>query len=116
MHKHITRSEGISLNLLYDLGQRSKILSNTLSLKTAELLYPLDPISAVCLTLAVQRYGQNERSLFSFLTAKGEDSLACYKHRQGCLTRSTFLRGDCHISCFFHFFDNLFGYTSVRWR
>ena len=42
--------------------------------------------------------------------------VACYKHRQGCLTRSTFLRGDCHISCFFHFFDNLFGYTSVRWR
>lgn len=74
-HKHITCSEDTSLNLLYDLGQRSKILSNTFSLKTAKLLYPLDPISAVCLTLAVQRYGQNERSLFSFLTAKGEDSL-----------------------------------------
>lgn len=78
-HQHITRSEGISLNLLYDLGQRSKILSNSFSLKTAELLYPLDPISAVCLTLAVQRYGQNERSLFSFLTAKGEDSLNEFK-------------------------------------
>ena len=40
--------------------------------------------------------------------------VACHKHCQGCLTRSTFLRGDCHISCFFHLSDNLFGYTSVR--
>ena len=74
--KLITRREEVSLNLLYDLGQRSKILSNSFDRITAELLYPLDPISAVCLTLAVQRYGQNERSLFSFLTAKGEDSIS----------------------------------------
>lgn len=30
-------------------------------------LYPLDIISATVLTLALQRYGQNERSLFNFL-------------------------------------------------
>ena len=77
--QHISRSENTGLSLLHELGQRSKILSNTFSLKTAELLYPLDPISAVCLTLAVQRYGQNERSLFSFLTAKGQDSLSEFK-------------------------------------
>lgn len=77
--QHISRSENTSLSLLYELGLRSKILSSTFNLKTAELLYPLDPISAVCLTLAVQRYGQNERSLFSFLTAKGQDSLGEFK-------------------------------------
>lgn len=77
--QHISRSENTSLSLLYELGQKSKILSSTFNLKTTELLYPLDPISAVCLTLAVQRYGQNERSLFSFLTAKGHDSLGEFK-------------------------------------
>ena len=30
-------------------------------------LYPLDILSAIVLTLSLQRYGQNERSLFSFL-------------------------------------------------
>lgn len=77
--QHISRSENTSLSLLYELGLRSKILSSTFNLKTAELLYPLDPISAVCLTLAVKRYGQNERSLFSFLTAKGQDSIGEFK-------------------------------------
>ncbi|EXY77592.1 hypothetical protein M084_4732 [Bacteroides fragilis str. 3988 T1] len=42
--------------------------------------------------------------------------VACHKHCQGCLTGSSFLRGDRHIGCFFHLFDNLFGYTSVRLR
>ena len=31
------------------------------------LLNPIDPLAASCLTLAIQKYGQNERSLFSFL-------------------------------------------------
>lgn len=68
--------ERIGFNRLYDLGEHSKILGKSFHLKTAESLYPLDPISAVCLTLAVQRYGQNERSLFSFLTAKGMGSIS----------------------------------------
>lgn len=33
----------------------------------ATKLFPLDPIAANVLTLALQKYGQNERSLFSFL-------------------------------------------------
>ncbi|WP_183561608.1 hypothetical protein [Mucilaginibacter sp. SP1R1] len=35
----------------------------------ASKLYPLDITSAYVLTLAIQRYGQNERSLFSFLAS-----------------------------------------------
>lgn len=61
--------------MLYDLATTSKIVSETFKLTTAEKLYPLDPISAVVLTMAIQRYGQNERSLFSFLTAKGKGSI-----------------------------------------
>lgn len=78
-NKRLTTSETISLNLLYDLGKRSKIITHNLDLNSTELLYPLDPISAVCLTLAIQRYGQNERSLFSFLSAKGEGSISSFK-------------------------------------
>jgi hypothetical protein len=39
-------------------------------------VYPLDLISANTLTLALQRYGQNERSLFSFLESTDHTSFA----------------------------------------
>ena len=75
----LSKGEELSLSLLYDLGVRSKIVSRNLGYKTAESLYPLDTISAVCLTLAIQKYGQNERSLFSFLSAKGVGSINDFK-------------------------------------
>ncbi|MDE6696039.1 MAG: hypothetical protein K2K25_04090, partial [Muribaculaceae bacterium] len=74
-HRALIGAEKVGFNLLYDLGLKSRIISKSFKIKTAEQLYPLDPISAICLTLAVQRYGQNERSLFSFLTAKGSGSI-----------------------------------------
>lgn len=64
-----------AFSLLYDLARGSKIVSEKFRFSTAEKLYPLDPISAVTLTMAIQRYGQNERSLFSFLSAKGAGSI-----------------------------------------
>lgn len=73
---NLSNLEKDNFKKLYELGERSKILSKSFQLKTAEQLYPLDPISAICLTHAVQRYGQNERSLFSFLTAKGVDTIS----------------------------------------
>lgn len=77
-HK-LSKAEELSLRLLYDLGIHSKIVSGNLKYKTTESLYPLDPVSAVCLTLAVQKYGQNERSLFSFLSAKGIGTINDFK-------------------------------------
>ncbi|MGH2666707.1 hypothetical protein [Flavobacterium sp.] len=44
----------------------------------AKKLYPLDPISAYVLTLSLQKYGQNERSLFSFL--ESTDHTGLYQH------------------------------------
>lgn len=38
-------------------------------------IYPLDVLAANTLTIAIQRYGQNERSLFSFLEATDHTSL-----------------------------------------
>jgi len=44
----------------------------------AEKLFPLDILSANILTLSLQRYGQNERSLFSFLESTDHTGLSKY--------------------------------------
>lgn len=64
---------------LFNLAHRYKIVSPDLSFNDTSKLYPLDPISSVCLTLSMQRYGQNERTLFSFLNATDRYSLNAFK-------------------------------------
>jgi hypothetical protein len=63
---------------LYDLALSARIISEGFARETARSIYPLDPVSAQCLTEAIRRYGQNERSLFSFLTAKGDLSVDAF--------------------------------------
>ena len=67
------------LNKLCQLAKDTKFLSDGLSFETTEALYPLEPFSAYAITQAIQRYGQNERSLFSFLNTKGANSLCEYE-------------------------------------
>lgn len=65
---------------IYDLAQNTKFASPSIKYEdTAELLYPLDLFAAQALTLSIQRYGQNERTLFSFLESTGEGSLQSFK-------------------------------------
>lgn len=64
---------------LYQLAIGTHFVSADLTYDTAKNLYPLDPFSSFCLTQAIQRYGQNERSLFSFLNAQGDNSLHNFK-------------------------------------
>ena len=64
---------------LFNLAHKYKIVSPDLSSNDTSKLYPLDPISSVCLTLSMQRYGQNERTLFSFLEATDRYSLTKFK-------------------------------------
>jgi len=45
-------------------------LKYELDLELAQSLYPLDPLSAATLAIALQKYGQNERSLFTFLQSE----------------------------------------------
>lgn len=45
-------------------------------------LYPLDILSANVLTLSLQRYGQNERSLFSFLESSDHTGLAKFNKKE----------------------------------
>ena len=61
---------------LYRLAKETGYVSNDFPLETAKQLFPLDSFSAYTITTAIQRYGQNERSLFTFLAAKGSNSIS----------------------------------------
>ena len=82
MEKHIaTPSAKACSNFtdLFNLAHKYKVVSADLCFSDANKLYPLDPISSVCLTLSMQRYGQNERTLFSFLEATDRYSITAFK-------------------------------------
>ncbi len=61
----------LDLQSLLDLIEKADAfpLRGRLSLELAIRLLPLDLVAAAVLTLALQKYGQNERSLFSFLNS-----------------------------------------------
>lgn len=61
---------------LYELAKDMRYVASDFPLGTAMQLYPLDLFSAYAITTAIQRYGQNERSLFTFLAAKGANSVS----------------------------------------
>lgn len=64
------------------LAKSYRIISNDIKDDTIGRLYPLDAISSACLTLGIQRYGQNERTLFSFLTSQDEYSVRAFSSRE----------------------------------
>ena len=55
---------------IYELAKTTGYVSNDFPIDTAMQLYPLDLFSAYAITTAIQRYGQNERSLFTFLASQ----------------------------------------------
>ena len=65
--------------ILIALGHSTQFVSEMFSEEVSRALYPLDPFAAYALTSALQRYGQNERSLFSFLASDGDDSLSHFE-------------------------------------
>ncbi|WP_229088302.1 hypothetical protein [Bacteroides congonensis] len=65
---------GSNTDKLYNLAKETGFISNSISNVTARQLYPLDMFSAYSITSAITRYGQNERSLFTFLFSKGVNS------------------------------------------
>jgi len=60
---------------LYNCAVETKYISNSINEEIAFKLYPMDVFAASAITQAIQKYGQNERSLFSFLETKGENSI-----------------------------------------
>ncbi len=77
------RREVINQNFeqIYNLALTSKFASSSIAYDTALSLYPLDLFAAQALTLSIQRYGQNERTLFSFLEATGQGSLLAFEEK-----------------------------------
>jgi ribosomal protein S15P/S13E len=65
----IPKSVGPSFDALFKAVVDAKVypLRDFFTVEVAEKLYPLDILSAAVLSLSLQQYGQNERSLFSFL-------------------------------------------------
>jgi hypothetical protein len=74
------------IGVAYDLFLKSKAFnfnvdfSKEISLK----IFPLDLFAANVLTLSLQKYGQNERSLFSFLEGTDNTSLAKFDSERNC--------------------------------
>jgi len=67
---------------IYKLAIDSKFVSTDFSSETASKLFPIDTFAAYAVTRAIQRYGQNERSLFSFLNAKGIHTISNFNSEQ----------------------------------
>lgn len=60
---------------IHKLAINTRFISSDFPIETAQQIYPLDPFSAFVTAAAIRRYGQNERSLFTFLASKGSGSL-----------------------------------------
>ena len=83
-HMPPTRQSADAEALIMQTGQLAAIsrASDLNAAETSDLaagLYPLEIMAAHSLTLALQRYGQNERSLFSFLESSDHTSLRQFR-------------------------------------
>lgn len=67
---------------IYDLAKETRYISEDFPEATALQLYPLDSFSAYAITSAIQRYGQNERSLFTFLASRGANSIIEFESKE----------------------------------
>lgn len=74
--RHIVDTEGI--RELFSLAKKAKIVGNDTLLNVAKKIYPMDIFAGVVVTRAIQKYGQNERSLFNFLTSTDTYSVSSF--------------------------------------
>ncbi len=114
-------SQYFSNTKLADIDKKQIGLAKNISSKTkafdfqvskidsiAQSLYPLELLSANALALSLQRYGQNERSLFSFLESTDETGLQGYDK-----TTNPFF----NISCVYDYITyNFYSFISSRYN
>ena len=98
---------------LYDLAIRTKFANSDLKREVALSLYPMDVFSSYILTQANQRYGQNERTLFTFLEQKGEDSISNFTVTENKLYNITKVHD--YILYNFHSYLNEANADSTNW-
>lgn len=76
--------------------------------RLSEKLFPLELMSAAAMTLALQRYGQNERSLFTFLESRDHLGLFEFK-REG--------NGYFHLAAAYDFLNyNYFSFLASKYN
>lgn len=85
LSEKVTKTATANVDIAYRLAVKSKFASNSLKPEVAVSLYPMDVMSAYVLTMANQRYGQNERTLFTFLESTGEGSIATFEAQENYL-------------------------------
>lgn len=88
---------------IYNLAITSKFTSASVAYETVLKLYPLDLFAAQALTLSIQRYGQNERTLFSFLEATGQSSFQTFKENKN----TTYSLADVYDYDIYNFYSYL---------
>ena len=88
---------------LYDNAVDTKFVASSISEDIAYKLYPMDIYATSAITQAIQKYGQNERSLFSFLETKGENSIFNFKPE----SKSTFNLSNVYDYITYNFYSYL---------
>lgn len=73
-----------SIEKVLDLSLKTKAFgfNHDFLTEIAQKIYPLDILSANIITLALQRYGQNERSLFTFLESTDHTGLSKFNNKE----------------------------------
>lgn len=103
-----------ALKEICKIATETRFISSELSPEVIDSLSPLEPFSATVLTLAFQRYGQNERSLFSFLSSTGKGSIEEFKDKSD----SFYTLSEAYNYIVYTFYSTLTGVNadSSGWR
>lgn len=104
-----------SINNSFKIFKNSKAFKIEYNKEVALKLYPLDILAANVLTLALQRYGQNERSLFSFLESTDTLGIGQFKKNQSSHFYNLANVFDYLISNFFSFLHSKYNPDFASW-
>ena len=107
-------AESLNNEVIYAMALKCKLIVPTLKEETIRKLFPLDAFSAVILTKAIQKYGQNERSLFSFLNANGSHALNSFEPTPTCTYNLSIVYD--YLVAYFHSYLSDANADSMGWR
>lgn len=104
----------MQVSSIYAMALKCKLIVPTLKEETIRKLFPLDAFSAVILTKVIQKYGQNERSLFSFLNANGSHALNSFEPTPTCTYNLSIVYD--YLVAYFHSYLSDANADSMGWR
>ncbi len=99
-----------NLNKLVKLLEKNKVLAigHNIATEIVSDLSPLDLLSASVLALSLQKYGQNERSLFTFLNSNDKYSIRNYDHKDNPYY---------NLSCIYNYLiNNYYSFLSTKYN